>query len=377
MWRGSESFWGDGEMKILQIANGYFGSKLYRNLFSALEGFSVESAVYVPINRKAPDPPKERNVVISKCFSDLDRLLFFSKQRNMLRDVEACFDLKGLDVVHAHTVFSGGYTALQLRRRHGLPYLTAVRNTDINVFFKRMPHLRLTGVRVLQEAERIIFLSPAYQEQLFSQYVPVFLRRELEEKSLVIPNGIAPLFFENPPPPREGPSAVPRLIYVGEVSSNKNLELTVQAAELLCQRGREVRLTVVGAVKEEKYCTVLQRVDEYHDRCSQEEVLQYLHASDIFVMPSHTETFGLVYAEAMSQGLPVLYTRGQGFDGQFPDGTVGYAVSDKDPEELVKKIEMVLFDYSRLSSNCVANASRFEWKRIAEEYRNLYEAAIL
>jgi len=43
-------------------------------------------------------------------------------------------------------------------------------------------------------------------------------------------------------------------------------------------------------------------------------------------MPSITETFGLVYAEALSQGLPVLYTRGQGFDRQFEEGEVGYAV---------------------------------------------------
>lgn len=359
-------------MKILQIANGYLGSRLYRCLFSALEDLSVENAVYVPINRKAPDPPKEKKVVISKCFSDLDRLLFFSKQRNMLRDVEAYFDLKGLDVVHAHTVFSGGYTALQLKLRYGLPYLTAVRDTDVNVFFKHMSHLRSTGLRVLREAERIIFLSPAYLEQLLSQYVPDSLRRDLEEKSLVIPNGIASLFFDDPPPPRTEPSAILRLIYVGEVSSRKNLKLTVRAVELLRQKGQEVHLTVVGAITEERYRAVVKRADEYHDRCSQEKVREYLRTSDIFVMPSHTETFGLAYAEAMSQGLPVLYTRGQGFDGQFPDGTVGYAVSDKNPEDLVEQIEKILSEYGRLSENCLRLAGKFDWKKIAKQYTDLY-----
>lgn len=362
-------------MKVLQIANGYFGSKLYRNLFSTLEEFSVESMIYVPINRKSPDPgPVEKNVTVSRCFSDLDRLLFFSKQRKMLRDVEKHFNLKKLDAVHAHTVFSGGYTALQLKLRHGLPYFTAVRNTDVNVFFKRMPHLHSTGLRVLREAERIIFLSPAYREQLFSRYVPTPLRQKLEEKSLVIPNGIAPLFLENPPPPRGKPSAIPRLIYVGSVSSGKNLELTVQAVELLRQKGREVHLTVVGAVTEKKYRAVLQKADEYHNRCPQEEVLGYLRASDIFVMPSHTETFGLVYAEAMSQGLPVLYTRGQGFDGQFPDGTVGYAVSDKDPGELAERVERVLSEYGRLSENCLRLVGKFDWEKIAEQYAGLYSS---
>lgn len=360
-------------MKVLQIANGYLGNRLYRKLFSALEDISVENEVYVPINRKAPDPPcVEENVQISRCFSDLDRLLFFSKQGKMLCDAEKRFDLKNLNVVHAHTLFSSGYTALQLKKRYGLPYLTAVRNTDINVFFMRLPHLRSTGLRVLRDAERIIFLSPAYQEQLFSQYVPGSIRREMEKKSLVIPNGIDPLFLENPLPLRTEPSTIPRLIYVGALNSNKNLELTVQAAKLLRQRGREIHLTVVGPVLEKKYRAILGNVDEYHDHCSQDDVLGYLRAADVFVMPSHTESFGLVYAEAMSQGLPVLYTRGQGFDGQFPDGTVGYAVSDKDPVELAERIERVLSEYGRLSENCSRLVGKFDWKKIAKQYADLY-----
>lgn len=41
--------------------------------------------------------------------------------------------------------------------------------------------------------------------------------------------------------------------------------------------------------------------------------------SDIFVMPSKPETFGLVYVEALSQGLPILYAKGEGFDGYFDE----------------------------------------------------------
>lgn len=360
-------------MNIFQIANGYLGSRLYENLFSALAKAGVENQVYVPIGWNAPEPPPvEENVVVSRCFSNLDRLLFFPKQRNMLRDIERRFNLSGLDIVHAHTVFSGAYTALQLKKRLGLPYLTAVRNTDINTFFKRMPHLRATGVRILREAEKIIFLSPAYQKQLLSQYVPASLRRELETKSLVIPNGIAPLFFEDPPCKKKL-SEIPRLIYVGEISSNKNLELTIQAAERLRQGGRRVCLTVVGAVQEEKYRPLLQRdFIEYHDRCPQTEVIRHLRRADIFIMPSHAETFGLVYAEAMSQGLPVLYTRGQGFDRQFPEGTAGYSVSDTDPIELADRIERVLSQYDALSNNCLRLVGKFDWEKIAAQYAGLY-----
>lgn len=58
--------------------------------------------------------------------------------------------------------------------------------------------------------------------------------------------------------------------------------------------------------------------------------------SDIFVMVSHSETFGLVYIEALSQGLPILYTRGQGIDGTLKE-KIGEAADSYD-ENSIKKL---------------------------------------
>ena len=89
-------------------------------------------------------------------------------------------------------------------------------------------------------------------------------------------------------------------------------------------------------------------------------------------MPSHTETFGLVYAEAMSQGMPVIYTRGQGFDGHFEDGVIGYSVSDYDADELVEKIISIIENHENISTRCLEKVDRFNWNKIAEEYKEVY-----
>ncbi|MCM1113853.1 MAG: glycosyltransferase family 4 protein, partial [Muribaculum sp.] len=94
---------------------------------------------------------------------------------------------------------------------------------------------------------------------------------------------------------------------------------------------------------------------------------------DLFVMPSRTETFGLVYAEAISQGLPVLYTRGQGFDGQFTEGVVGYAVDADNPGEIAERIADAAEHLAELSGNGLRLAERFCWREICERYRDLYE----
>ena len=95
--------------------------------------------------------------------------------------------------------------------------------------------------------------------------------------------------------------------------------------------------------------------------------------NDIFVMPSITETFGLVYPEAMSQGLPLIYTRGQGFDGQLEDGKVGYSVDCDNPKEIAERIVDITKEYNQLSSNSIANCNRFSWNNIIDSYEKIYK----
>ena len=71
-------------------------------------------------------------------------------------------------------------------------------------------------------------------------------------------------------------------------------------------------------------------------------------------MPSFTESFGLVYAEAMSQGLPVIYSKGQGFDNQFPEGMVGVHVSAYDAHDVAEGIEKVVNNFYQMTQNTVS-----------------------
>lgn len=359
-------------MRILQIANGYVENKLYTLLFAALEKQGAEQTVFVPVNVKK-SPSSEGDVHIVPCFDQLDRALFFRKQKKILSWLEGNLDIGSFDCIHAHTVFSGGYAAYKLHQKYGIPYVVAVRNTDVNLFFKYMIHLRKTGVEILKNAEKVIFLSPSYQEKVLSDCIPLKELESIAAKSMVIPNGIAQLFFDQNAAPRKLGSKL-RLAYVGDINANKNVELTIQAAELLRQKGQDVTLTAIGSIKDDKYQELLNKDwITHHDRCPQSEVIEYLKDADIFVMPSHRETFGLVYAEAMSQGLPVLYTAGQGFDGHFPEGEVGYSVSDTDASDLAEKILKITENYETLSENAIQNAHRFDWNAIAAVYQSIYQ----
>ena len=111
-----------------------------------------------------------------------------------------------------------------------------------------------------------------------------------------------------------------RLLCVGKIDANKNAKSMLQAMQILEKRGISARLTIIGQVVD---TNVQKELSEYKNAeilpyMTKEQLIDYYRISDLYVMPSIRESFGRVYAEAMTQGLPVIYTRGQGFDGLLP-----------------------------------------------------------
>ena len=238
------------------------------------------------------------------------------------------------------------------------------------------PHLRRRGVEIMADAAAVFFLSEAYRTQVFDKYIPEDYRERIGGKTYIIPNGIDDFWFRNPPETEKLLDKKPiRLVYAGRIDKNKNIPTIQKAMELLRSDGCETALTVVGRVADKGEFQKIQK-----DTCTRclpampkEKLIQVYRESDIFVMPSFTESFGLVYAEAMSQGLPVIYSKGQGFDGQFPEGTVGYAVCADDPGDVAAGIRRVVDAYPEIQRNTVSSAKAFQWEKIIQNYHGVYQ----
>lgn len=368
-------------MRVLQIANHYTAVKLYKNMFSSLEKIGVENTVYVPVNvenKTTTHGDNEYKLIISPCFSNIDRILFYSKQKKILKDILSKIELKNIDIIHAHTIFSGGFAAYQLNKLYGIPYIVACRSTDLNVFFKYMIHLRHIGCNILMNAYRIIFLSPIYRERLVDKYLPAYKKDLFATKTAIIPNGIDDFWLKNIyVRDKSVDFDCLKLIFVGQISTNKGIDLLIKACKELIRQGYNVKLLMAGKIVEEKYRRLIEISSfiEYLGFLNKEDILHYMRESDVFVMPSRTETFGLVYAEAMSQGLPVIYTRGEGFDGQFEEGRVGYSVPKNDVKTLCSAILNARNNLARLSANCAGCVKKFCWNDIASSYKLIYQEA--
>jgi len=363
-------------MKVLHINCNYLGTALHQLMIEELDSLGIDNDVFVPTydsSRKVIEP--NGNVQVSECFNRRDRTIFDHKQHKIIEAVEDHYNIKKYDLIHAYTLFTDGNCARVLSEKYGVPYVVAVRNTDVNDFFKKMIHLRSRGIRTMKGATEVFFLSEPYREQVMVKYVPKSSRHIIETKTKVIPNGIDHFWFNNCPTASSIHKEHIKLVYAGVIDKNKNIMTTLSAMDCLENKGIEVSLTVVGRVADQ---SIFRKINcdkrvTYMEPVKKEELMNIYRSCDIFVMPSIHESFGLVYAEAMSQGLPVIYTKDQGFDGQFPEGTIGYHVRPDSPKDIAEKIELIVNNYDSFSKSAIEKAEKFNWGQIARDYFDIYK----
>ena len=101
-----------------------------------------------------------------------------------------------------------------------------------------------------------------------------------------------------------------------------------------------------------------------------DKLCEVFRSHTLFAMASFTETFGLVYVEALSQNLPVVFTKGQGIDGLF-DESVGIGVNPLSIDDIKSAIKTILSS-PELYSNETINFEDFRWSCVAEKYLSFY-----
>ena len=179
------------KMNILHINCNYMDSQLHQNMIETLNKRKINNTVFVPLKKMEGHIVKPKDYVVPKvCFKNIDRFFYHIKQKKILKCVEDTFDIDSFSCFHAYTVFTDGNVARTLWKKTGIPYVVAVRNTDVNLFFKRLFYLRKTGINVLKDAKAIFFLSETYQKEVLDNYVPEKFKKQISEKSYIVPNGI-------------------------------------------------------------------------------------------------------------------------------------------------------------------------------------------
>jgi len=351
-----------------------FGTRLYQELLLALQNHNIEQHVFYPRNENnlitnAESPFQVDSPQVLNCMT---KISFLRKRRIMQQQYDPLFHRNKPDIIHAHTLFSDGSLANYYNRKYDIPFIVAIRSTDIDAFLKYKPWLKRYGKHILDNASYIIFISHSLKKKFLQKYGTLY-----ESKSLIIPNGISQSFFSVNNLQKRGVHAPLKLVYVGDFRKLKNVPTLIKYVNK-----RQARLTIVGrgGDQEKRVLQMIRNSNKinYLGRIENQSKLTEIYGqSDVFIMISKRETFGLVYIEAMSQGLPVIYSNGVGIDGLFNDGEVGFGVDPNSSDDIDTATRKIIADYENISKNCLNQAKEFNWSNISNRYYHVYTKSLL
>ena len=299
------------DLKILHIINGYWSRDLYSLLIFELNKRKIRQTVFIPVRKKSDIGKfqiKKENVSYLYAYiisSVIYRIIFWLKIRKSIKYIENNTDLNKINLTHSQTLFSDGAISYYFFKKYGIKYITTVRNTDLNIFFKYLVYLRPLGKKILLNSEKIIFLSESYKKRLINRYSSEKTKNILLEKSIVIPNGINNFWHQNSNKEKKikKKDDMYSFIFAGEFKRNKNIHSIIKAVDEIRQRGYKCRFTAIGLGfnDDEEYVKYLlkSKKDKNYidliDAVNKEELAKYYREADIFILPTYFFVLWLIY----------------------------------------------------------------------------------
>ena len=367
-------------MKVLHICNDYAGSKVHMNLIKALSKRGVFQTVYCPVRSASQIGQNQFDS------EDVDfyypyiirpwyKFVYHIKLAKLYYNLKKSINLQDYNLIHASTLFSDGGLAYKVYKEYGIPYIVAVRNTDFNVFIRVLRHTYPMGHRILRHAKKIVFISSAILRQFEKSSFVKPILHEIKDKIELRPNGIDSYWLEHI---SQRTKSGHKVLYIGNFSPGKNVVRLIRSVLLVReqQRYKDCHLTIVGGGGNSTD-EVEKLINRHPDAISflgkiddKDRLASVMRDNDLFAMPSIHETFGLVYLEALSQSLPVVYTKGQGIDGMFDD-SIGIAVNPLSINDIKNALMTIMDAPSKFGNSCI-DFQAFSWDRIADDYYRQY-----
>lgn len=212
-------------------------------------------------------------------------------------------------------------------------------------------------------------------------FVPVskelgeFYERYLGKKVFYIPNCLDKI------PNKLSKLDSKNLIAVGRLSREKGFDDLLKLFKRVSTKNPEWKLNVVGDGMEKNKLLELAKELKLGDKVTfhgyqdKNYINDLMLDSSIYLMTSHTESFGLVLIEAMSYGIPcVAYTSAQGANEIIDDGINGYLVENRDQDEMLDKINALIEDEKlrkKLGKEARSKSKEYSGEVVLEKWSKL------
>jgi D-inositol-3-phosphate glycosyltransferase len=341
--------------------------------------------VHIPAGPEIPLPKKELTNFIPNF---VDGIRKFSIEKGIK-----------YDLIHSHYWMSG-LAAIELKREWQIPIvhmfhtLVLMKNRIARTPLEIEGEYRLNGEKtVLTNADKIIAATQAEKSQL------EFLYAAHNADISIIPPGVdTSRFYPIPKDEAKDVIDIPpksRLIlFVGRIEPLKGIDNLIKAIAIIQKRGELAccphRLAIIGgepnAIPEEmnaEMANLQEMVEElgienfviFLGKQDQKMLPYYYSASEVVVMPSYYESFGMVALEAMACGTPVVASQIGGLAFLVKDGETGFVVPGNDVNVMADRLVKLIKDkelQKKLGIQSATYAKKFDWSIISEAIKEEY-----
>ncbi|MCB9222686.1 MAG: N-acetyl-alpha-D-glucosaminyl L-malate synthase BshA [Crocinitomicaceae bacterium] len=293
---------------------------------------------------------------------------------------------EGLDLLHVHYAIphaSAAYFAKQILKTHGIeiPYVTTLHGTDITLVGKH-PSFEPVITFSINESDAVTVVSQSLKDDTYRHFA---IENEIE----VIHNFIEPGSYCHEPKGDDlkrkqeiAPNGERIICHMSNFRKVKRVQDVVEIfkkvrekipAKLLLAGDGPERYLIEQMCKESSIC------GDVHMVGSVQSISEIHCISDLFVLPSETESFGLAALEALASGVPVISTNAGGLPEVNKDGFSGFLSKVGDINKMANDAIHILKDDKTLhqfKEQAFEHSLNFTLDKILPKYEAVYEKVL-
>lgn len=288
---------------------------------------------------------------------------------------------ENLEILHVHYAIphaTSAYLARQILNGEAadVPIITTLHGTDITLIGSDPSYKQVVDFSINQ-SDGVTAVSEYLKNETYNKF-------DIRKDIRVIPNFVDLNRFKRSKKEHFKKALCPNgekvVTHVSNFREVKRVPDVVAAFHRVLQNGVDAKLLLVGdgpdRQKAEQICRELGICDQVRFLGKQEQVEEVLSISDLFLIPSGSETFGLAALEAMSCSVPVVSSNIGGLPEVNIHGKTGYLCDLGDVEAMGNYATKILKDeklHSKMAGNARKRAGLFELDHIVEIYEDYYE----
>jgi glycosyltransferase involved in cell wall biosynthesis len=272
------------------------------------------------------------------------------------------------DVVVCH-LYNAYFAFHRIAELLNVPLVIGIHMSDLKISRNRFHrwHQKI----IFRKSDAFACRSHAYRDRFIETFP------EFGNKTFLALSGIPEIFLNQQN--HKASNDYIRLITVSSLIKRKQIDMVLRS---LAENPPDVKweYAIIGGGEEEHELKKLSKELEidgnvkFLGRKKREDVVEELVKSDIFILPSYEETFGLVYLEAMACGCLTIGSVNEGIDGTIRDGINGFLCDAESLESIKKKLTEVIKlspgQRNKIVQEAIETATQFTTEKMAEEYLN-------